>query len=311
MLAVCHRLQHRDGRDRIAALANREKVWSVPQRVGDQLIVTDRALTLAVRFADLPRLHVRVPNHVEHIELGGVLDHHDPPLRRERIEHRPQQCGLARGRCADDHPPHLAAQCHCPEKITEHRREHCSPDQVLQADRAQHVTAQGERDVLRHVTAGGQAQPVTEPHHQQRVLRVELAFRAALRPGNEPEPLGQLRLDPPRRRPEQTNRTVGVIGEPQVPPRRHQLLNRGVGEDHIDRAQAGRRRHHRSPDAHLVGTVPQRRSGPGPLLGDLRQRGRQGLDRQSLLGGGAQTRQVGVGSPGRFVGERVQNLLGQ
>ena len=98
------------------------------------------------------------------------------------------------------------------------RWEHVEPDEVGQADLAEGVAAQRERDVLGDVAGGGQPQTVAQPHHQEWVLCVELPLGATLRASDERQPLEHFALRRPRRALQRHHPTVGVVREEPIEP---------------------------------------------------------------------------------------------
>src|SRR3954451_19325840 len=97
VVARVHGLEHVERLAR-AALPDDDAIGPHAQRVADELPDRDRALALDVRRSRLERHHVLLPQ----LELGGVLDRHDPLVvgdeRRQHVERR----RLARAGAAGD-----------------------------------------------------------------------------------------------------------------------------------------------------------------------------------------------------------------
>ena len=145
----------------------------------DLLALRDRALALVVGQALLPRLDIRMQHRIEHVQLCGVFDDHDPFQRVELRQTGTHQRRLARTGRPGEHDPDLRRTHARPKKLGNDVGQHLQPDQISQSHLAQRVAPQRERDMLRNVAGSSQTQTVSETHHQQRYLTVELTFRAS------------------------------------------------------------------------------------------------------------------------------------
>ena len=91
---------------------------------------------------------------------------------------------------------------------------------------------------LRDVASGGEAQTVAEAHHEQRRLGVELTFRPSSGTSKMREPRVELLLARPQSLIEVLDRAVGSVDEDEVEASRHDLLDRFVGQQQLDRTKA-------------------------------------------------------------------------
>ncbi len=118
-------------------------------------------------------------------------------------------------------------------------------DEIGKRDLAERVAAERERDVLRDVTCRREAQPVTEPHHEHRHLAVELPLRPAGRASEVRQPR---RRSPPRdahsRSSTMLDRAVRPVDEHEVESSGDDLLDRGIGQQQLDRPEPDRPCHH-------------------------------------------------------------------
>ena len=135
VVAGVHGLEHVQ---RLAgtALPDDDAVGPHAQRVADELADRDRALALDVRRARLERHHVLLAE----LELGGVLDRHDPLVvrdeRREDVEGR----RLARAGAAGDED--VQAGLHAGAEEVEHvRGRGAEADEVVDRERARPRTS--------------------------------------------------------------------------------------------------------------------------------------------------------------------------
>jgi hypothetical protein len=138
VVAGVHGLEHVQ-RLACAALADDDAVGAHAQAVADELADRDRALALDVRRAGLEGHHVLLAE----LELGGVLDRHDPLVVRDERGEDVERRRLARAGAAghEDVEPGLDAR---PEELEHIRGRGPEPDEVVGRERAGRELSNGD-----------------------------------------------------------------------------------------------------------------------------------------------------------------------
>ena len=217
---------------RAADLADHDPVRPHPQRVAHEPADRDLAAALEVRRPRLEPDHVRLAQP----QLGGVLDRDHALARADEPGQDVERRRLARaGAAADEHARPGAHRAG--EEVEQRRRERAVGDQLLGGEAAaaeaadrQHGTVERQRrdhDV--------HARAVREPRVAQRLGLVD---PAAERRQDPLDRVAQVALvgEPHRRALE----AAAALDPDRRGPAHHHLLDRGIAEQRLERAEAER-----------------------------------------------------------------------